>query len=124
MATPRSNVVETKPISLNSPSITGIRNGAVPSIGQLLTCSGWRWDQLVAETIISWIAYPSNTGSEIIDPLLYTILSRGADAEDSRLVVSSSNIDKISGNYLYCFATGRTAGGIETTSIAALLLGK
>jgi hypothetical protein len=43
---------------------------------------------------------------------------------DSKLVISTSNIEKISGNYLYCFATAKTSGGLETTSIAALLLGK
>ena len=123
-AAPVSNVLETFPISLSSPTISGIKNGAVPSVGQILTCSGWKWDQEVPQTIISWIAYPSNTGSDIIDPKLYTTLSTVVAIGDSKLEISTSNIEKISGNYLYCFATAKTAGGLETASIAALLLGK
>lgn len=123
-ASPISNVVESKPISLNSPIITGIRIGEIPKIGQILTCSGWKWDQIVAQNIVSWIAYPSNTGSDIIDPKLYISLSEAVALTESRLDISASNIEKISGNYLYCFAKGMTAGGLETTSIAAILLGK
>lgn len=115
---------ETIPISLSSPIISGIKNGAIPSLGQVLTCSGWKWDQEFPKTTVSWIAYPSNTGSDIIDPKLYTTLGTAEVIRDSRLEISNTNIGKISGNYLYCFATVKTAGGLETTSIAALLLGK
>ena len=93
-------------------------------MGQVLTCSGWKWDQEVPQTTVSWIAYPSNTGSGIIDPKLYSVLSTVVALGDSKLVISTSNIDKILGNYLYCFATAKTASGLETTSIAAILLGK
>ncbi len=124
IARPLSNVLEKSPVSLSSPTITGIKNGAVPNAGQVLTCSGWKWDQEVPQTTVSWIAYPSNTGSDIIDPKLYSTLSTVVAVGESKLVISSSNIEKISGNYLYCFATAKTAGGLETTSIAALLLGK
>ena len=123
-SSPVSNVIETKPVSLKSPTITGIKIGDVPKSGQVLTCSGWKWDQVVAETIISWIAYPSNTGSDIIDPKLYMTLSDAVSLTESKLEISAANIEKISGNYLYCFAKGMTAGGLETTSIAAILLGK
>ena len=123
-ASPISNAIETKPISLNSPTISGIKNGDVPKSGQVLTCSGWKWDQVVAQTIVSWIAYPSNTGSDVIDPKLYMTLSEAVALTESKLDISASNIEKISGNYLYCFAKGMTARGLETTSIAALLLGK
>lgn len=121
---PTSNVLEKKPVSLISPTITGIRSGVVPSIGQVLTCSGWKWDQVVPQTIVSWIAYPSNTGSDIIDPKLYSILSEVIAISDAKLEISKVNIEKISGNYLYCFATAKTVGGLESTSIAAILLGK
>ena len=121
---PASDVIEKKPLSLSSPSITGAKSGVVPSIGQVLTCSGWKWDQVVPQTIVSWIAYPSNTGSDIIDPKLYSILSEVVAIGDAKLEISKANIEKISGNYLYCFATAKTAGGLETTSIAAILLGK
>ena len=121
---PISNVIETKPVSLNSPIITGIKNGDVPKSGQVLTCSAWKWDQVVARTIVSWIAYPSNTGSDIIDPNLYITLSEAVALTESKLDISTANVEKISGNYLYCFAKGMTARGLETTSIAALLLGK
>ena len=121
---PISNVIETKPVSLNSPIITGIKNGDVPKSGQVLTCSAWKWDQVVAQTIVSWIAYPSNTGSDIIDPNLYITLSEAVALTESKLDISAANIEKISGNYLYCFAKGMTVGGLETTSIAAILLGK
>ena len=121
---PISNVIETKPVSLNSPKITGIKNGDIPKNGQALSCSGWKWDQVVAQTIVSWIAYPSNTGSDIIDPALYMTLSEGVALTESKLEISAANIEKVSGNYLYCFAKGMTAGGLETTSIAAILLGK
>ena len=84
-ASPISNVVESKPISLNSPTITGIRIGEIPKIGQILTCSGWKWDQVVAQNIVSWIAYPSNTGSDIIDPKLYISLSEAVALTESRL---------------------------------------
>ena len=124
IAQPLSSVLEKSPVSLSSPTITGIKNGAVPTVGQVLTCSGWQWDQEVPQTTVSWIAYPSNTGSDIIDPKLYTTLSTVVAIGDSKLEISTSNIEKISGNYLYCFATAKTAGGLETTSIAALLLGK
>jgi hypothetical protein len=124
IARPLSNVLEKSPVSLSSPTITGIKNGAVPTVGQVLTCSGWKWDQEVPQTTVSWIAYPSNTGSDIIDPNLYTTLSTVVAIGDSKLEISTLNIGKISGNYLYCFATAKTAGGLETTSIAALLLGK
>ena len=119
-----SNVLEKNPVSLSSPYISGIKNGAAPSTGQVLTCSGWKWDQQVPQTMVSWIAYPSNTGSDIIDPNLYTTLSAAEAINDSKLEISASNIGKIAGNYLYCFVTAKTAGGLETTSIAALLLGK
>jgi hypothetical protein len=89
-----------------------------------LSCSDWKWDQIVAQTIVSWIAYPSNTGSDIIDPTLYMTLSEGVALTESKLEISAANIEKVSGNYLYCFAKGMTAGGLETTSIAAILLGK
>ena len=121
---PTSNILEKKPVSLSSPTITGAKSGVVPSIGQVLTCSGWKWDQVVPQTIVSWIAYPSNTGSDIIDPKLYSILSEVVAIGDAKLEISKANIEKISGNYLYCFATAKTAGGLETTSIAAILLGK
>jgi len=124
MPAPTSNVLEKKPVSLNSPTITGAKSGVVPSIGQVLTCSGWKWDQVIPQTIVSWIAYPSNTGSDIIDPNLYSILSEVVAIGDAKLEISKANIEKISGNYLYCFATAKTAGGLETTSIAAILLGK
>ena len=123
-AIPVSDVLETFPVSLSSPTISGTRNGAVLTAGQVLTCSGWKWDQEVPQTTVSWIAYPSNTGSDIIDPNLYTTLSTVVAIGDSKLEISTLNIGKISGNYLYCFATAKTAGGLETTSIAALLLGK
>ena len=121
---PISNVIETKPVSLNSPKITGIKNGDIPKNGQALSCSGWKWDQVVAQTIVSWIAYPSNTGSDIIDPALYMTLSEGVALTESKFEISAAHIEKVSGNYLYCFAKGMTAGGLETTSIAAILLGK
>ena len=121
---PMPNVIETKPVSLNSPKITGIKNGDIPKNGQALSCSGWKWDQVVAQTIVSWIAYPSNTGSDIIDPALYMTLSEGVALTESKLEISAAHIEKVSGNYLYCFAKGMTAGGLETTSIAAILLGK
>ena len=89
-----------------------------------MTCSAWKWDQVVAQTIVSWIAYPSNTGSDIIDPNLYITLSEAVALTESKLDISAANIEKISGNYLYCFAKGMTVGGLETTSIAAILLGK
>ena len=121
---PITNVIETKPVSLKSPTITGIKNGDIPKIGQVLSCSDWKWDQVVAQTIISWIAYPSNTGSDVIDPKLYVTLSEAVALTESKLEISAANIEKVSGNYLYCFAKGMTAGGLETTSIAAILLGK
>ena len=121
---PISNVLEKSPVSLNSPTITGVKNGAVVAVGQVLTCSGWKWDQEVPQTTVSWIAYPSNTGSDIIDPKLYSTLSTVAAVGDSKLEISTSNIGKISGNYLYCFATAKTLSGLETTSIAAILVGK
>jgi len=89
-----------------------------------LSCSDWKWDQIVAQTIVSWIAYPSNTGSDIIDPTLYMTLSEGVALTESKLEISAANIEKVSGNYLYCFARGMTARGLESTSIAAILLGK
>jgi len=89
-----------------------------------LSCSDWKWDQVVAQTIISWIAYPSNTGSDVIDPKLYITLSEAVALTESKLEISAANIEKVSGNYLYCFARGMTARGLETTSIAAILLGK
>jgi len=121
---PITNVIETKPVSLKSPTITGIKNGDIPKIGQVLSCSDWKWDQVVAQTIISWIAYPSNTGSDVIDPKLYMTLSEAVALTESKLEISAANIEKVSGNYLYCFARGMTARGLETTSIAAILLGK
>ncbi len=121
---PMPNVIETKPVSLKSPTITGIKNGDIPKIGQVLSCSDWKWDQVVAQTIISWIAYPSNTGSDVIDPKLYMTLSEAVALTESKLEISAANIEKVSGNYLYCFARGMTARGLETTSIAAILLGK
>ena len=121
---PMPNVIETKPVSLKSPTITGIKNGDIPKIGQVLSCSDWKWDQVLAQTIISWIAYPSNTGSDVIDPKLYMTLSEAVALTESNLEISAANIEKVSGNYLYCFARGMTARGLETTSIAAILLGK
>lgn len=121
---PMPNVIETKPVSLKSPTIAGIKNGETPKIGQVLSCSDWKWDQVVAQTIVSWIAYPSNTGSDIIDPNLYITLSEAVALTESKLEISAANIEKVSGNYLYCFAKGMTARGLETTSIAAILLGK
>jgi len=121
---PMPNVIETKPVSLKSPTITGIKNGDIPKIGQVLSCSDWKWDQVVAQTIISWIAYPSNTGSDVIDPKLYITLSEAVALTESKLEISAANIEKVSGNYLYCFTRGMTARGLETTSIAAILLGK
>jgi hypothetical protein len=121
---PMPNVIETKPVSLKSPTITGIKNGDIPKIGQVLSCSEWKWDQVVAQTIISWIAYPSNTGSDVIDPKLYMTLSEAVALTESKLEISAANIEKVSGNYLYCFARGMTARGLETTSIAAILSGK
>jgi hypothetical protein len=121
---PMPNVIETKPVSLKSPTIAGIKNGETPKIGQVLSCSDWKWDQVVAQTIVSWIAYPSNTGSDVIDPKLYMTLSEAVALTESKLEISAAIIEKVSGNYLYCFAKGMTARGLETTSIAAILLGK
>ena len=123
-ASPVSSVIGKAAVSLSSPTISGIQIGGVPKVGQVLSCSGWKWDLEVARTIVSWIAYPSNTGSDIIDPKLYLSLSEATATTESKLEITASNIDKISGNYLYCFAKGVTSGGLETTSIAAILLGK
>ena len=123
-ASPVSSVIGKAAVSLSSPTISGIQIGGVPKVGQVLSCSGWKWDLEVARTIVSWIAYPSNTGSDIIDPKLYLSLSEATATTESKLEIAASNIDKISGNYLYCFAKGVTSGGLETTSIAAILLGK